>query len=689
MIQLEITQGISLGSSFVLAKPLSCIGSDSEADLCLEGPGIAARHVRLTQGLNDLLVQPWARGCTLSVLRPGGPQASHGASQASHGASQASHGASQASHGASQAESQCIPLHDAALALRDGDVLILGEGETATHLRLHMSEAVSRAQVVEALAANEEQSATLQLRAEPAAIQALYRAQSRIGRQQGLQSTLEAIADAVFLLVDHATHVTLVLRRQSKTECNAVKDRKGADYLPVLTRIRPGEPDQPDVPIFIPTTRSVYRRVLENRTAVLAADAPKKFNASASLLGASVRSCIAVPLWLKDDILGVLQVDNREAPGMLAQRDLELLLVLAEQASVALHKADVVERLQRAEFRLQMENRFLREREREGRGSTQRVKRPRMVAESQVMKELLALVERVAATDATVLIEGPTGSGKECIATAIHERSQRRDRIFIAQNCAALNTSLLESELFGHQKGAFTGAERDRRGLFEIADGSTLFLDEITEASPAIQSKLLRILQEGELRPVGADASKRVDVRVVAATNRDLQAEVAAGRFREDLYYRLKVFPLRVPALRERPADILPLFLHFAEQLREHAGKALGALSSEAQNYLINYRWPGNVRQLQNEVQRVAIQAEGEAVVAASCLSPEIRELEKPVAMARGAVGALKQKLSVVERHLVFEALRENRGNKTAAAKSLGISREGLHKKLRGFAAKA
>jgi Nif-specific regulatory protein len=288
-------------------------------------------------------------------------------------------------------------------------------------------------------------------------------------------------------------------------------------------------------------------------------------------------------------------------------------------------------------------------------------------------------------TRVTVLIEGETGTGKELIAAAVHYRSKRREKLFVAQNCAALAESLLESELFGHKKGSFTGATEEKKGLFEIADGGTLFLDEITETPPSLQSKLLRALQEGEIRPVGGTSSKHVNVRIVAATNRNLEEEVAKGRFREDLYYRLKVFPLRLPPLRERREDIPLLAEHFLKRYGDEIAKPCGGFAQQAMELMIAYNWPGNVRELQNEVQRLVIQLEPGAFVTPDLLSPRIRQVEGLVSRAGVTKGTLKDMMDAVEKFFLLEALREHHNNKTNAAKALGITREGLHKKLRQY----
>jgi glutathione S-transferase len=291
------------------------------------------------------------------------------------------------------------------------------------------------------------------------------------------------------------------------------------------------------------------------------------------------------------------------------------------------------------------------------------------------MKAVLAQLERVIDTRATVCIEGETGTGKELIASAVHYQSSRRDKVFVAQNCAALPENLLESELFGHKRGAFTSADSDKKGLFEIADGGTLFLDEMGEMPVALQAKLLRVLQEGTIRAVGATSEKQVDVRIICATNRDLSAEVEKGRFRQDLYYRLMVFPIKLPPLRDRREDIPQLAAHF---LKRYAGEyrvELPGFTQDALDALASYNWPGNIRELENEVQRLVIQAESGHWIEVTDLSSRLRKIEGTVTRIAPKQGTLKEMMEQVERWLIAEALRDHGGNKTKTAATLGITR--------------
>jgi Nif-specific regulatory protein len=312
---------------------------------------------------------------------------------------------------------------------------------------------------------------------------------------------------------------------------------------------------------------------------------------------------------------------------------------------------------------------------------------PRLIARSAAMRELLALAERAMTSHATVLLAGETGTGKEVLARAIHDGSPRRRGAFVALNCAAFPETLLESELFGYAKGAFTGADKNQRGLFEAADGGTLFLDEIGETPPSLQAKLLRALQEREVRPVGGTRARKVDVRVIAATNRSLLREVEAGRFREDLYYRLAVFQLALPPLRERLDDVLPLAEHFLRRHGDREGKRGCHLSREASDLLLAHPWPGNVRELENEMQRALALAEPGEPIALRHLSDRVQETLRPLREALASDGreTLRAQLARVEAWLIRRALDAHGGRRAATARTLGITREGLYKKMRRY----
>jgi two-component system response regulator AtoC len=302
-----------------------------------------------------------------------------------------------------------------------------------------------------------------------------------------------------------------------------------------------------------------------------------------------------------------------------------------------------------------------------------------VIAQSRAMREALEMVGRVADRPTTVLVTGESGTGKEVIARALHRASPRAARPFVAVNCAAIPESLIESELFGHVRGAFTGATTDKSGLFEQADGSTLLLDEIGELPLALQPKLLRALQEGEIRRVGDARTRRVDVRVVAATARDLEAEVRAGRFREDLFYRLNVVTIRLPALRDRPEDIAPLARQFVSQLGHRFGRVL-TLAPEATAWLEQQPWPGNVRQLENAIERAAVLSDGGALEPADFAGDRGSGAVGPGEGAR--TGTLRDAVESAEREAIRAALAAAGGNRRTAASRLGVSLRTLFYKM-------
>jgi two-component system response regulator AtoC len=310
-----------------------------------------------------------------------------------------------------------------------------------------------------------------------------------------------------------------------------------------------------------------------------------------------------------------------------------------------------------------------------------------IVAASPRMIAVLELVERAAEFKATVLLTGESGTGKEVLARAIHAQSGRRNAAFVAVNCGAIPDALLESELFGHARGAFTGADRARRGLVAEADGGSLFLDEIGELGPHLQVKLLRVLQEEEVRPVGDSKPQRVDVRVIAATSRDLEADVASGRFRDDLFYRLNVVRVEVPPLRERREDIPLLVDHFLASFRGALGKPLRGIADDALAKLVSYRWRGNVRELENVIERAVILAETDRIRVCDLPENLLEEAGAPVRSGPGDL-SLRRARRQVEGDLIRRALRATGGNRTHAARLLEISHRALLYKLKEHAIK-
>ncbi|HEY8428432.1 MAG TPA: sigma 54-interacting transcriptional regulator [Sandaracinaceae bacterium] len=323
-----------------------------------------------------------------------------------------------------------------------------------------------------------------------------------------------------------------------------------------------------------------------------------------------------------------------------------------------------------------------------------------IVGASDSMRALFRMLERIKNSDATVLVLGENGTGKELVARAIHQQSRRAGKAFVATNCSAFNDNLLESELFGHKRGSFTGAVADKPGLFAVADGGTFFMDEVGDMSPALQVKLLRVLQEGVFMPVGGTETKKVDVRIIAATNRDLAQMVREGTFREDLYYRLHVVTLRVPPLRERKGDIPILIDHFLQRLGRRDGKQK-VLTQRALAQLVAHDWPGNVRELENEMERVWVLSGDDKVIDEDLLSPSVRQARPSIVPAASnaapapapaapavptpAARTLPEAVEALERSMIERALEQYRGNKTKAAEALGISRRNLIRKVQGY----
>lgn len=406
---------------------------------------------------------------------------------------------------------------------------------------------------------------------------------------------------------------------------------------------------------------STVNMVLENGESVLTYDAleDKRFAGAESIQLQKIHSIASVPLKIQSQVIGAIYMDNRSGVGKFTQESVDFLQAFAQQAVIAIENARLYEELQ-------SENKLLRRQVHESSAFTG------IVGRSKKIQDIFEIVTSVAGSDATVLVGGESGTGKELIAKAIHANSKRKEKPFVPVFCGSLSETLLESELWGHKKGSFTGASENKAGLFEEANGGTFFLDEIGDISKNIQTKLLRVLQEGEIKRVGENTLRKIDVRIIAATHRNLWEMVNKGEFREDLYYRLNVINIVMPPLRERREDVLLLAKHFLNMYSERNKKHVTGFTREAEKALMNYNWPGNIRELENTVERSVIMARSH-MIAEEDLRLQKREESLEIGMS----------LKEIERLAVMKTLDAFDGNRTKAAEQLGVSRRWLQYQLK------
>ena len=417
----------------------------------------------------------------------------------------------------------------------------------------------------------------------------------------------------------------------------------------------------------VQVSRTIVSQVLKDGVAMLCNDLPATdaFADSESVTMRHIRSVLAVPLEVFDRILGVIYLDASDPTVRFDEDHLQLLTAIGSIAAFALDNARRMEWLEEENRRLQAEMNI----------------EYNMVGESPRMRDVYQFISRVAKMDSTVLISGESGTGKELVARAIHRNSVRANKPCVAINCAALAESLLESELFGHEKGAFTGAILQKKGKLEVAEGGTVFLDEIGELAPLLQAKLLRVLQEREFERVGGTRTIKLDVRLITATNRDLEEEVKAGRFREDLYYRLNVVSLRMPSLRERRSDISLLASYFAAKCAKRSNRAVLGISPQARACLLNYDWPGNVRELENAIERAVVLGSSELILPED-LPESILEKAEP---ATSDVNAFHDAVRETKKQLIINAMEQGHGSYTEAARLLGLHPNYLHRLIRNL----
>jgi len=392
---------------------------------------------------------------------------------------------------------------------------------------------------------------------------------------------------------------------------------------------------------------------------------------SESAIHFNILSVMCLPIFRGETVHGALYLDHGKRQGAFTERDHVFMKCFCDLASSAIESA--VER-----ERYHIENRYLRQ------VAATDADFPEIVTNSAQILSILETVELVAASNVSVLIAGESGTGKELIARAIHFKSSRRDKKFITQNCASIPETLLESELFGYRKGAYTGATHDKPGLFEVANGGTLFLDEIGDLSLSSQAKILRALQDGEIKRIGDSKPVKVDVRILSATNKDLQEQIRKSLFREDLYYRLNVVTVKLPPLRDRREDIPLLARHYLGLFSARMGKHLSGFDAEALEMLAAYAWPGNVRQLKNEMERLAILLNDGELVGPANLA-EVVQQSALLHPSESGASKMKDSLDSIQRKMVVDALQKYKWNKTRAADDLGITRRGLIKMIERF----
>ena len=444
-----------------------------------------------------------------------------------------------------------------------------------------------------------------------------------------------------------------------------LSDGAGLEFNCLYARTR-----QAGQPQLVRVSRTIARQVMKDNVAILGVDvaASGALREVESLAASEVRSLLCVPLTVFQRVIGCIYLDSTNATNRFQEDHLQLVAAIAGISAVALDNARRLQWLEQENQRLTTEVR----------------QEQSLVGEGARIKEIFQFLARVAPTESTVLIEGESGTGKELAAKALHRNSHRANKPFVAINCAAIPETLLESDLFGHERGAFTGAAVQKKGRLEVADGGVVFLDEIGELAPALQVKLLRVLQEREFERVGGTHTIKVDIRLIAATNRDLNDAVRTGQFRQDLYYRLAVVRLTMPPLRERREDIPMLTRHFVQKYAKRSKVKPKPVSREAMAALVNYEWPGNVRELENAIERALVMGSAD-MVRLEDLPESLLEQESAAEMHEGKYHASVKEL---KKQLIIDAVEQTRGNYVEAAAILGVHPNYLHRLIRNLGLK-
>ena len=563
------------------------------------------------------------------------------------------------------------------MPLELGDVLLLGGGDKPVRVQVQMELVEPEPTLLDTIRASRPVTEVSTAAVESGAWPMLLELNHGLLSAETEDEVLAVGLAKVLQIIPQATHATVAFFIPGQTW--------SYDSIQRVVQLE----QQGERPTDVPSTqlsRTIFDRipldrVMSEGVGLVWSDEAGLAPSSRTLHALEVHSAACAPLWIGDLILGVVQADVRgRIPAKeLTARDLDRILVLAGLLALALRNAQTIRSMRNQRDHLAVENTRLQLELSQGKG------KPNMVGRSPAMVRLRDMIARVAPSDLPVLIYGETGTGKELVARTVHSQSTRPDQPFVACNVATLPPELVEAELFGAAKGAYTGADSAREGLFEAANHGTLFLDELGELLPAVQAKLLRTLQEGEYRRHGETKTRTVDVRLVAATNRDLETAVREGAFRQDLLYRVNTVTLEVPPLRDRGGDIPLLTEHLLLRACTRLGRPVPEISDEVRRLLTEHPWPGNVRQLENELARaVALTLPGEPIVADS-LSPQPRGVcnENELLGLAGQELLLKDAVSAFEREYVRAVLSAHEGNRTHTAKALGLTRAGLQKLIR------
>lgn len=536
--------------------------------------------------------------------------------------------------------------------LEHGDRVRIGDSQFL--FLTHEGDATSRSSDVKLDEAHVVSGSTVQIRFDDAIYQmtrdlsALMKISTAINSIRGLDNLLQRLLELLFEVVP-AQRGAVLLTGEGSFETTLVFGLDRADGKDAAVHV----------------SRTIVQQVLRDGVALLANDAPAETRlVSDSLIAARTHSVLCVPLILFDHKLGVLYLDSTQPRDQFNRDHLQLVTAIAGIAAVAIENARQFEWLENENERLLADVNI----------------EHNMVGESAAMQRVYHFISKVAPTDATVLISGESGTGKELAARAIHRNSKRSQKPFMAVNCAALNESLLESELFGHEKGSFTGAFAQKKGRLEIAHGGTIFLDEIGELTAPLQVKLLRVLQEREFERVGGTVTINVDLRVIAATNKNLEEAIEAGQFRQDLYYRVNVVSLEMPALRDHRDDIMLLANYFADKYGARCNRKLRGFSPEARNCLIAYNWPGNVRELENTIERAIVLGTTEWI-----LPEDLPESVLETKMTDGSLTTYHDAVVQNKKQIILRALEAAQQNRTEAARLLGIHPNYLQRLIRNL----